>query len=208
MACFALVEAIALFMVLFWPVPVKEKVYQDVVFSDNEIVMEEVQITTQKNTPPPPPRPQIPIPVPNDQVIEEEILLLEDIDLPEYDDSLFVEGSGPAGSSDKVTANPQISPGIIRIVEPTVPEAAKKAGVKAEMWITFLVDKEGKVEEATIAEIRVYDKNGDDYTIRESIGYGLIEATINAALQWKFRPAKNGGDPVKAYTTHTISYGF
>lgn len=201
-------ELLVLGVFNLWPVPQQDEVYQDVVFTDQNAMIDEVQITRQTSSPPPPPRPQVPVPVPNDRVIEEEMLTLQEIDVSEYSDSLQVHGLGRIGDSDQVTANPQLPPSVVRIVEPTVPEAARKADIKAEILVSFLVDQQGRVEEATIAQIRLYDDKSDDYRVVQSIGYGVPEATLEAALQWRFRPAKNNGKPVKAFTKHIFSYGF
>lgn len=201
-------ELLVISVFTLWPVPDEERTYQDIDFTDNEAIIDEVQITTQKSSPPPPPRPQVPIPVPNDQVIEEEILTLEDIDISEYTDSMSVVGLGKVGDSDRIASNPQLPPSIIRIVEPTLPEAAKEAGIKAEILVSFLVDKKGQVEEATISQIKLYDKDSDEYRVVDRVGYGLTNATLEAALQWRFRPAKDNGDVVKSYTKHWFNYGF
>ncbi|NGP76642.1 hypothetical protein G3570_08360 [Balneolaceae bacterium YR4-1] len=201
-------QLIVISVFTFWPVPDQVRTYQDIVFTDSEAIIDEVQITTQKSSPPPPPRPQVPVPVPNDQVIEEEILTLEDIDISEYSDSMSVVGLGKVGDSDRIASNPQLPPSIIRIVEPTLPEEAKEAGIKAEILVSFLVDKKGQVEEATISQIRLYDKDSDDYRVVDRVGYGLTNATLEAALQWRFRPAKDQGEVVKSYTKHWFNYGF
>lgn len=201
-------ELIVISVFTLWPVPDQERTYQDIVFTDSEAIIDDVQITTQKSSPPPPPRPQVPVPVPNDRVIEEEILTLEDIDISEYSDSMSVVGLGKVGESDRIASNPQLPPSIIRIVEPTLPEEAKEAGIKAEILVSFLVDKKGQVEEATISQIKLYEKDSDEYRVVDRVGYGLTSATLEAALQWRFRPAKDQGEVVKSYTKHWFNYGF
>lgn len=201
-------ELLLISLFTFWPVPDQDKTYQDVVFSDNEAIIDEVQITTQQSSPPPPPKPQVPVPVPNDEVIEEEELVLEDIDISEYSDSISVAGLGRVGDSERVASNPQMPPSVIRIVEPTVPAAAKKAGIKAEILVSFLVDTNGNVEEATIAQIKLYNENSETFELVDHVDYGLTDATLEAALQWRFRPAKNDGETVKSFTKHIFTYGF
>lgn len=201
-------ELLVISIFTLWPAPDQERTYQDIVFSDSEAVIDEVTITTQQSSPPPPPRPQVPIPVPNDEVIEEEILTLQDIDISEYSDSMSVVGLGKIGDSQQIASNPQLPPSVIRIVEPTVPDAAKKADIKAEILVSFLVDKKGQVEEATISQIKVYNQDSGSYEIVDHIGYGLTSATLEAALQWRFRPAKNKGETVRSYTKHIFTYGF
>jgi hypothetical protein len=46
-----------------------------------------------------------------------------------------------AGSEGQIVSNPQISPSILRIVEPATPDAAQRAGVKVQIWVNFLVNK-------------------------------------------------------------------
>lgn len=207
LGCLVIAQLMAIAVFTLWPVTEQTSEPQEIVFDDSSPIIDEATITRQSSSPPPPPRPQVPIPVPNDEVIEEELLELQDIDISEYSDSMSV-GFGTSGDSDQIASNPQSPPSVVRIVEPTVPEAAKKAGVKAEIMVSFLVDTDGQVEEATIAEIKLFDQGSGDFRTVESIGYGLTEATLVAALQWRFRPATEGGEKVRAYTRHIFSYGF
>lgn len=209
MACIIMAEVIGIGLFQLWPVPENpEEPYKDVDFSENAISLEDVVRTKQQNSPPPPPKPQVPVPVPNDEIIEEEIITLDDLNVSEYSDSLSVTMVGSQGDADKPVSSPQVNPSVIHIVEPTVPDAAKEANIKAEIYVSFLVDKEGRVEEATISEIRLYDRQTGNVKTVDTIGYGLTQATLEAALQWKFRPAKNEGQPVRAYSRQVFSFGF
>lgn len=200
-------ELLMLSLILFWPVEEKSGTYQDIVYSNSDVAIREIEITTQESSPPPPPTPQVPVPVPNDRIIEEEIVF-EELDLKRLESPMSLEGIGVLGDQDQVAANPQLPPSVVRIVEPTVPSEAKKADVKAEIWVSFLVNREGEVEEASISQIKLYDREKDEFVLVNQINYGLAEATIEAALKWKFRPAKNQGQLVKAYTKHIFTYGY
>lgn len=209
MGCIILAELLMLSVFLFWPAQEKKSdLFQDFNSIEDAITMEDVQITTQRSSPPPPPSPQVPVPVPNDQIIEEEPIVLEELNMQNMPNPIDETGRGPGGDSDQVAASPDQSPSLVRIVEPTVPEAAKKHDIKAEIWVSFLVNTEGNVEEASISEIRIYNGDGQSYKTVKSIDYGLAEATIEAALRWKFRPAKKNGEPVRAFTEHIFSFGF
>jgi len=208
MAGIVIAETIMLSLVLFWPVPNQDKTFQDVVFSDDDIALKEVEITTQKSSPPPPPTPQVPVPVPNDQVIEEEPIVLEELDLDRLPTQMEEQGIGVIGDAERVAANPQLPPSIVRIVEPTIPAAAKKADIKVRVWVNFLVNQDGVVEDASISLIQIYDDDEEKFDVVDRIDYGLTEAILEAALKWKFRPAKDQGKVVKAYTKHIFSYGF
>jgi protein TonB len=170
--------------------------------------LRDVIITRQQNSPPPPPPPQVPVPVPNDEIIEEETLILQDFDISHYADSVFVGKGTEAGSEGQIVSNPQISPSILRIVEPTTPNAAQRAGVKVQIWVNFLVNKKGDVEDAKITQILVYNEESEGFKNVDFINYGLMEVTLEAALQWEFRPATDAGEPVKAYSQQVFTYGF
>ncbi|WP_441000509.1 energy transducer TonB [Fodinibius sp. SL11] len=208
MAALIVVEVIAILFFSFWPVNESTSINQKIDFSDDTIAIEDVVRTKQQNSPPPPPKPQTPIPEPTDEIIEEEPIELDDLNVSKYSDSLSVEMIGSDGDADQPVSSPQVAPQVIHIVEPTVPEAAKKVNIKAEVWVNFLVDTDGKVEEASIAEVVLYDQESGEKRTVDRINYGLTEATLTAALQWKFRPARNNGQPVKAYSRQIFTYGF
>ena len=191
----------------FWPAGEKQDpVFQS--FEKEAFIVEEMVITKQANAPASPPKPQVPIPVPNDQVIEEEI------DFPDIDDFFnqdpLAEGisTGQTGDESRISGNPDRPPRVIRIVEPVLTEGAKRANIKAMIVVNFLVNGNGTVREAYIAEIRLFDKEGRNYQVVNEIGYGLMQATIEAALQWRFRPAEEEGNQVSAYAQDIFSFGF
>ena len=204
----AIVELMVIAIFNFWPVSESTSTGQKIDFSDDAIALEDVVRTEQQNSPPPPPKPQIPIPEPTDEVIEEDPIELDDLNVSEYSDSLSLEMVGSEGDADEPVSSPQVAPQVIHIVEPTVPEAAKEANIKAEIWVNFLVNTEGKVEEASITEIVLYDQESGERKRVDRIDYGLTEATLTAALQWRFRPARNKGQPVKAYSRQIFTFGF
>ena len=202
-------ELLLLSVIFFWPTPNSERNNEEIVYSEEELNLEPPNITQQTTSPPPPPQPSLPPePVPDD-VIDEEIEI-EEMNLPDVLEPSELKGPGIIDSDDdnlQIVSNPQMPPSVVKIVEPVVPEEAKKAGIKAEIWVNFLVNKDGNVEEATISEIKVYDKSKDKYVTVQSIGYGLVESTLKAALQWRFRSAKDQGEEVTAYTKHIFTYG-
>lgn len=197
------------FILLFrlWPKTVYEPQI-DVNFQEEEVVaLEEVQVTRQESSPPPPPKPQVPVPVPNDQIVEEDIdfdteLDLETLPLPEEG-----VGSGLTGDEDRIVGNPQVPPSVVRIVEATAPKGVpQNFEGRLEMIVNFLVDTEGDVEEVSIREIRLYNENGTDFEQLEFVQYGLMDAVLKAAMQWRFRPARQNGEPVRAFTTQRFNY--
>ncbi|MDZ7681133.1 MAG: hypothetical protein U5J63_05310 [Fodinibius sp.] len=137
MVCVVVAELIAIGVFKLWPAPASgDKTFQDIENSD-AVAIEDVVVTRQQDRPPPPPAPQAPIPEPTDKIIEEEIVEINEINVSDYSDSLSVAMRGSQGEAEKPTTNPQTAPSVVRIVEPTVPKAAKEANVKAEIWVTF-----------------------------------------------------------------------
>lgn len=190
-----------------WPESEKEQpVFPS--FEKEAIFVEEMVVTRQADAPAAPPKPQVPVPVPNDEVIE------EIIEFPEFED--FIDGdelseaisTGQMGDEERISGNPDRPPRVVKIVEPPMPDEAKRAGIKAIIFVNFLVNSDGSVKEAYISEIRKYDASGDNYEVVQSLGYGLARASLEAAYKWKFRPANERGENVGAYTQNSFTFGF
>ena len=202
-----LIELLLLGVFTYWPIDAERNAAgQDLTFREDIIYLEDAIITRQESSPPPPPRPQSPIPVPNDEIIEEEITL-EAVDISEFGDSLSKgEMSGEEGGS-ALVENPDSSPTVRHIVEPSTPEAAKKAGVRARIWVRFIIDQEGQVENATIAKIERYSEESGEYQTVKEINYKIPEVVIEAAMQWRFRPARNNDQPVRSTSRQVFTFG-
>lgn len=204
-----LAELLALALFLFWPVPPQKEFNKEISFGDEAVNLEAPVITRQMSSPPPPPKPNIPPePVPDDEVIEEEIEFT-DMNLPDAIE-YSKDGTGVLDSNDdslSIVANPQTPPSVVKIVEAVMPDVAKKNNIRAEIWVNMVVDRQGNVDEANISRIRTYDRQKETYVNVDKIGHGLAEATIQAALQWKFRPAKQNGKNVRAETTQIFTFG-
>lgn len=206
MLCLVVVQVIAILIVRLWP----ETSYEPSLefdFTEQElVVLDDVQITQQQTSPPPPPRPQMPNPVPDDEIIEQEIEIDMDLDLPQLPDTEPGFGTGETGDEDRIVSNPQIPPTIVRIVEASAPDAVpEEYRGRLEMIVNFLVDRDGEVEEVSIMEIRLYDSDGN-YENLDFVQYGLMESVLKAAMQWRFRPARQDGEPVKAFTRQRFNY--
>lgn len=199
-------ELILLMILKLWPVQVTTPTSYDDPFTDEVIYVERAIVTQQMSAPASPPKPEIPIPVPNDEVIEEEI------DFPEFEDvftnfdALGEEGSSETGGEGEIVGSPEQEPRVVRIVEPTISDVAKRQNIKARIIVTFLVGTNGEIEEAVVSEIRLY--SGDSYEVVDQIGYGILEATLEAASKWRFIPARDDGEPVKTYVQNSFNIGF
>lgn len=193
---------------IFWPAPEHlSNNNEDVSFNDDVLMLNEAVVTRQESKPPPPPSPQPPIPVPNDVIIEEEIDF-KDVNITDFSDSISTTKFGQTGDGDEIVSSPQQPPRVTRIVEATTPQAAQEANIKAEVTVRLLVNKEGKVEDASIAEIHLYEEGSNKTKTVDTIGYGISDAVLEAALQWKFHPAQNNSKTVKAYSKQIFTFGF
>lgn len=199
-------ELLILILIKSWPAYTETEGAFEYPISDEVIFVERAIVTRQQTAPAAPPKPRIPVPVPDDEVIEEEI------DFPEFEDIMSqfeaegTDGFSEADGEGEFVGSPEQRAGLIRIVEPTVPDAAKRANIKARITVTFLVGLRGEVEDVYISEMRLYQ--GDEYEKVQEIGYGLMEAVLEAARKWKFRAAKDQGVPVKTFVENSFNIGF
>jgi hypothetical protein len=204
----ALIGSLIIILAFFnlWPVSAPEKSEFQDFYSDEEILIDNTIITQQADSPPPPPKPMVPIPVPNDEIIPEDIEFPDIDDIPSNESASEMPGRGETFGKAQLVGDPQSPPMLLKIVEPTIPQAVKDQNIKAQIDVTFLVGADGSVEDAFISEIRLYE--GDSYRVVEQIGYGLLEATIEAALKWRFSPARQDGEPVRTYVENSFNIGF
>lgn len=207
LGCIVLVEITLILLVRFWPEIPYEPDLEYELEQEEVVALEEIQVTRQQSSPPPPPKPRVPIPVPNDQVIEEELEFELEMDLSTLPMPEEGMGTAQSGDQEQIVGNPEIPPSIIRIVEATAPEGVpEQYKGRLEMIVNFLVDTEGEVEEVSIMEIRLYERDGSSYEQLEFVQYGLMDAVLKAAMQWRFRPARQNGEPVKAFTRQRFNY--
>jgi len=173
---------------------------------DETIQIETVQPTRQtQELRPPPPAPLPPVVVPNDRIVES--------DFEWSDGPLPIENPGEdarrqEGRSGPPTAlrMPETSARLLRAVQPTYPEKARQADVRARVEVSVQINVQGKVTDAVIIGRWRLDKEGRA-TPTASLGYGLEAAALTAAHRSRFRPARNRGEPVATETTITFTFG-
>ena len=161
---------------------------EDIVLEEQEIVeMEEIIQTRQIETPPPPPRPPVPVEVPNDEIIEDvDIDISADLDLggqlslppppaqdEEEEEDFFVV----------VEDMPELIGGLGELQRKIrYPEMARRAGIEGRVYIQFIVNERGEVE---------------DPRIMRGIGGGADEEALRVVRQAQFRPGLQRGRPVR-----------
>lgn len=204
--CIIFVQISLIGLIRYWP-NIEYNPSLNFEITEQELVLlDDIEITRQETSPPPPPRPQLPVPVPSDEIIEIELDIDFDLNLPELPDLDPGFGTGFTGNEDRIVSNPQIPPTVVRIVEASAPEEVpSEIRGKLEMIVNFLVDENGDVEEVSIMEIRLYNDDGT-YEELPFVQYGLMDAVLRAAMQWRFRPARQDGERVKAFTRQRFNY--
>jgi outer membrane biosynthesis protein TonB len=174
----------------------------------DRVTFEDVMVTVQLPAAAAPPRPRVPVLAPEYEIVEEDVLI-EDIKLPDLSviSESEITGAGKADGTESgaPVQNPSRPPNVLKIVEPTLPAAARS--IRAEITVRFLVNTDGFVEEVSISEIRLFDKKMNA-TVAQEVGSGVDQAVLEAAYEWRFRPAKNLGKSVRAYSSHIFSIGF
>ena len=152
-----------------------------------EVVMEEVQITKQVETPPPPPRPPVPVEVPNDEIIEDDVV---DLDLEfDLDGPMDLPPPPPPQEEEEedffvVVENMPVLQGGLGELQRKVkyPEMARRAGIEGRVTVQFIVNESGQVENPRVIR---------------GIGGGCDEAALEAVKQASFTPGMQRGRPVR-----------
>ena len=102
--------------------------------------------------------------------------------------------SPPEKSQDAAppSATPQLyPPKLIQFVEAEYPEHAREDGLEARVVLRLTIDAQGEVTEAIVAE---------------PVGHGFDEAAREAALQFRFTPARRGETPVPSRILYTYAF--
>jgi TonB family protein len=118
---------------------------------------------------------------------------LVDVDRPSSDGEIEVKSDSDDSlpTPDEFTSA-QIMPEVIQQVSPEYPLQAKQDSVTGTVLVTALVDEEGKVLKANVAE--------------SSGTVSLDEAAIEAAYEFKYKPAIQDGHPVKVWVTYPVEF--
>ncbi|HKJ44605.1 MAG TPA: energy transducer TonB [Balneolales bacterium] len=185
-----LVIALVLLLVIF-NVPFNPKNNENFSESKQETVkMKQVVQTHQHKTPPPPPTPQTPVAVPNDQVINDNPINMNaelDLNAP-----LKTPPPPPKKKKKKDNSNhvfvvvehmPKLIGGLKALQQKIhYPELARKAGIEGRVYVQFVVDKHGNVQNAHVVR---------------GIGGGCDKEALRVVKQAKFKPGMQRGRPVK-----------
>ena len=181
-----LLTALVIFLVAV-KVELRSEAPEEIVLAEQEIVeMEEIIQTRQVETPPPPPRPPVPVEVPNDEIIED-IDINIDADLA-LDGPLNLPPPPPPVEEEEdfftvVENMPELIGGLAGLQRNiTYPEMARKAGIEGRVFLQFIVNERGEVENPRVIR---------------GIGGGCDEEALRAIKKAKFKPGLQRGRPVR-----------
>ncbi|MEX2463291.1 MAG: energy transducer TonB [Balneolaceae bacterium] len=163
---------------------------EEVTLDEQEIVeMEEIIQTRQIETPPPPPRPPVPVEVPNDEILEDvDIDIGGDLDLG---GQLSMPPPPPPPQEEEpeedffvvVEEMPELIGGLGELQRQIkYPEMARRAGIEGRVFIQFIVNEQGDVENPVVMR---------------GIGGGADEEALRVVSQAKFTPGMQRGRPVR-----------
>jgi periplasmic protein TonB len=162
---------------------------EEYVLDEQEVVeMEEIIQTRQIETPPPPPRPPVPVEVPNDEIIEDvDIDISADLD---FGGALDMPPPPPPAEDEEeedffvvVEDMPELIGGLEGLQRQIrYPEMARRAGIEGRVYIQFIVNERGQVENPQVIR---------------GIGGGADEEALRVVSQAEFKPGMQRGRPVR-----------
>ena len=163
------------------------------------VEMEEIQQTEQETKPPPPPKPPVPVEVPDNATIDN-----EDVDFDaslNLDEKLNTDQGPPPAEDDEeeedeifvvVENQPKLKGGMRALQEEVdYPDFAKKAGIEGRVFVQFVVDENGNVQ---------------DPRVTRGVHKLLNKEAIRAVKKMKFEPGRQRGKPVKVQMSLPVSF--
>lgn len=159
------------------------------IMEQEEVQIEEVIQTKQVETPPPPPRPPVPVEVPNDEIIDDDIEIMLDAEL-DLDGPIDLPPPPPPADEEEeeeffvvVEQMPELIGGLGELQKKVrYPEMATRAGIEGRVTIQFIVNEQGRVENAQVIR---------------GIGGGCDEEALRAVQGARFKPGMQRGRPVR-----------
>lgn len=158
--------------------------------------------------PPPAPQKQIPqkrekrrvIPVPDPTPDEPEPIRIEEIEVPDIAPTDIVGAFGipdqPPGTGrggvDAVPVSGNITPPVkIYYPQPQYTEDARRARIQGVVILEATINREGEVV---------------DVRVLKGLPMGLDKSAVETALQWRFKPALENGEPVAVFFNLLVNF--
>lgn len=163
--------------------------------SGDIIEVEAIPETQQLRRPPAPQRPQIPIPTESEDIPADATIVDTELDLdappPPPPPPPGSGGGGALGRGD-IYMTWEEAPILVKMVTPTYPVLARKAGVEGRVVLQIIVDSKGNVIESKVV---LADPPGI-----------FEEAAMEAILKWKFKPARQRGNPISVIMGQQVDF--
>lgn len=103
-----------------------------------------------------------------------------------------VGGTGPGGGDEPLRVGGEVkAPVLQQKIDPTYPEAARKARMEGVVILEAIITASGSVE---------------DVRVLKSVNPLLDASAVRAVQQWKYRPATLNGRAVRVYLTVTVTF--
>lgn len=189
-----------LLLILAFRVDIRNDGDFQVIVEPQEIIeVEEVVPTEHETEPPPPQRPPVPVEVPNDEIIEDPPVDFDPEIIEPADDPPAPppsdEETGAENEPDffrAVEEEPELIGGMQALQEAVeYPAFAKKAGIEGRVFVQFIVDEDGNVQ---------------DPQVLRGVHKLLDEAAVEAVRQMQFEPGKQRGKPVKVQMSLPVTF--
>ncbi|MGH9364212.1 MAG: TonB family protein [Thermoanaerobaculia bacterium] len=101
-------------------------------------------------------------------------------------------GTGPAGDGEILRVGGEVkAPVLLQRIDPTYPEAARKARMEGVVILEAIITATGSVEEVRVLK---------------SVNPLLDASAVRAVQQWRYRPATLNGRAVRVYLTVTATF--
>ena len=103
-----------------------------------------------------------------------------------------VGGTGPGGGEEPLRVGGEVkAPVLTQKIDPTYPEAARKARMEGVVILEAIITANGTVEEVRVLK---------------SVNPLLDASAVRAVQQWRYRPATLNGRAVRVYLTVTVTF--
>ena len=160
------------------------------------VEMEEIQQTEQETKPPPPPKPPVPVEVPNNETIDN-----EDVDFSaslDLEERLNTDQGPPEPGEEEedeifVVVENQPDCGGVQALQEEVeyPSFAKKAGIEGRVFVQFVVNEEGNVNNPKVTR---------------GVHKLLNKEAVRAVKTLKCEPGQQRGNPVKVQMSLPVTF--
>ncbi len=115
--------------------------------------------------------------------------------------TLLWQDEKESGAASQKEASFDQAPQVIKRINPSYPELARKAGIEGKVLVKMEIDKSGRVASTSCLKSEYRAKQDTSRVLKgedKPQDPGLIEAALTAARGWEFKPAEKNGKPVRA----------